>query len=47
MAEDRLDRETSAQVSKRRRGRSIAMMVVLVGLAALFYAITIVKMAHL
>jgi hypothetical protein len=32
--------------ARRRRGRSWAIMIVLVGLVALFYAITIVKMAH-
>nr|WP_294514196.1 hypothetical protein [uncultured Rhodopila sp.] len=32
---------------RRRRGRSWAIMIVLIGLCALFYAITIVKMAHL
>jgi uncharacterized protein involved in exopolysaccharide biosynthesis len=35
------------QISRRRRGRSLAILLVLVGLALLFYAITIVKMAHL
>ncbi len=29
---------------RRRRGRNIAMIIVLVGLSLLFYAITIVKM---
>jgi hypothetical protein len=32
--------------ARRRRGRSWAIMIVLLGLSALFYAITIVKMAH-
>jgi hypothetical protein len=32
--------------ARRRRGRSWAIMVVLAGLAVLFYAISIVKMAH-
>ena len=31
---------------RRRRGRNIALIVVLVGLAALFYAITVVKFIH-
>jgi hypothetical protein len=31
---------------RRRRGRSWAILIVLLGLCALFYAITIVKMAH-
>ncbi len=30
----------------RRRGRSWAILIVLIGLCVLFYAITIVKMAH-
>ncbi|MFL5289166.1 MAG: hypothetical protein ACJ8AW_51500 [Rhodopila sp.] len=47
MVEDRHDRDTSARISRRRRGRSWAMLIVLLALAALFYAITIVKMAHL
>jgi hypothetical protein len=36
-----------ADAARRRRGRSWAILIVLVGLCALFYAITIVKMAHL
>ncbi len=47
MADTQPDRESSAQISRRRRGRSWAMLIVLLALAALFYAITIVKMAHL
>jgi hypothetical protein len=35
------------EVTRRRRGRSWAILLVLLGLSALFYAITIVKMAHL
>ena len=35
------------EITRRRRGRSWAILIVLLGLAALFYAITIVKMAHL
>jgi hypothetical protein len=35
------------EVNRRRRGRSWAILLVLLGLCALFYAITIVKMAHL
>lgn len=34
------------EASKRRRGRSWAILVVLLALCGLFYAITIVKMAH-
>ena len=47
MADDRHDPEASAQISPRRRGRSLAMLIVLLALAALFFAITIVKMARL
>ncbi len=36
-----------AEVTRRRRGRSWAILLVLLALCALFYAITIVKMAHL
>jgi hypothetical protein len=35
-----------AQAARKRRGRSWAIMIVLAGLCLLFYAITIVKMAH-
>jgi hypothetical protein len=34
------------EFSRRRRGRNIAMLVVLLGLALLFYAIAMVKMAQ-
>jgi len=34
------------EAARRRRGRSWAILIVLGGLCALFYAITIVKMAH-
>ena len=34
----------AAEIRRRRRGRNIALFVVLLGLATLFYAITIVKM---
>jgi hypothetical protein len=37
---------SSADAIRRRRGRSWAILIVLLGLCALFYAITIVKMAH-
>ncbi len=33
-------------LARRRRGRNIAMLVVLLAMAALFYAIAMVKMAH-
>ncbi|HET6308578.1 MAG TPA: hypothetical protein VFG12_15415 [Rhodopila sp.] len=39
--------DTSAEAARRRRGRSWAILIVLLGLCALFYAITIVKMARL
>jgi hypothetical protein len=39
--------QSSADATRRRRGRNWAILVVLLGLCALFYAITIVKMAHL
>ena len=39
--------DTEAQIGRRRRGRSLAFLIVLLSLAVLFYAITIVKMAHL
>jgi hypothetical protein len=35
-----------ADARRRRRGRSWAILIVLAGLCLLFYAITIVKMAH-
>jgi hypothetical protein len=36
----------AAEFRRRQRGRNIAMLVVLIGLSALFFAITIVKMTH-
>ena len=36
--------EEEARVRKARRGRNIALALVLLGFVALFYAITIVKM---
>lgn len=36
--------EDAAEFRRRRRGRNIAMLVVLLGLSALFYAIAMVKM---
>ncbi len=35
----------SAAIARRRRGRNIAMLVVLAGIAVLFYAIAMVKLA--
>jgi hypothetical protein len=37
---------SGAPEARRRRGRSLALLLVLIGLAALFYLITIVKMSH-
>lgn len=34
------------EAARRRRGRNWAIMIVLLGLCGLFYAVTIVKMAH-
>lgn len=36
--------EIAAEFRRRRRGRNIAMLVVLIGLSLLFYAIAMVKM---
>jgi hypothetical protein len=36
----------AAEFRRRQKGRNIAMLLVLIGLSALFFAITIVKMAH-
>jgi len=41
-----LTRAESAALARRRRGRNIALLVALLALAALFYAIAMVKMAH-
>ncbi|MBV8456302.1 MAG: hypothetical protein JO122_06775 [Acetobacteraceae bacterium] len=41
---DPLTRPVLEEVARRRRGRNIAVLVVLVALCLLFYAITIVKM---
>jgi hypothetical protein len=41
-----LSREESAEFTRKRRGRNVAMLVVLVAVAALFYAIAVVKLAH-
>jgi hypothetical protein len=37
--------EHSEALARRRRGRNIAMLIVLIALSLLFYAISIVKMA--
>jgi hypothetical protein len=39
--------QPTPDAERRRRGRSWAIMIALIALCALFYAITIVKMAHL
>jgi hypothetical protein len=46
MTEDppRPTEKEAAEMRRRRRGRNIALIIVLVLLAALFYAITIVKL---
>ena len=36
----------AAEFKRRQRGRNVAMLLVLIGLAVLFFAITIVKLAH-
>jgi uncharacterized protein involved in exopolysaccharide biosynthesis len=36
----------TAELRRRQRGRNMAMIVVLAALAALFFAITIVKLSH-
>jgi hypothetical protein len=36
----------AAEFRRRQKGRNIVMLLVLLGLSALFFAITIVKMAH-
>lgn len=36
----------AAEFVRKRRGRNIALLVVLAALAALFYAISIVKLMH-
>ena len=41
-----LSREESDALNRRRRGRNIALLVVLLGVAALFYAIAMVKLGH-
>jgi hypothetical protein len=41
----KLSREDSELLARRRRGRNIAMLVVLLALSALFYAIAMVKLS--
>ncbi len=40
-----LSRDASDALARRRRGRNIAMLVVLLAVAALFYAIAMVKLS--
>ena len=35
----------AAELKRRRRGRNVAMLIVLVGICVLFYALAIVKLA--
>jgi hypothetical protein len=42
----RMTEAEAAEFRRRQKGRNIAMLLVLIGLSALFFAITIVKMAH-
>ncbi len=46
MLEDHLTRDESERLARRRRGRNWAMLIALVALCVLFYAITVVKLAH-
>ncbi len=41
-----MSREDSDALARRRRGRNIAMLVVLLAVAALFYAIAMVKLGR-
>ena len=43
---DHLSVPTPTRLARRRRGRNWAMLIALVALCVLFYAITLVKMAH-
>ncbi len=36
----------AAEFQRRRRGRNIALLIVLVALAVIFYVVSIVKLAH-
>jgi hypothetical protein len=42
----RMTKAEAAEFRRRQKGRNIAMLLVLMGLAALFFAITIVKLTH-
>ena len=41
-----LSQHQTAEFVRKRRGRNLALLVVLAGLAVLFYAISIVKLMH-
>ena len=41
---DKLSREDSEALARRRRGRNIAMLIALLAISALFYLITLVKL---
>jgi hypothetical protein len=43
----RMSEQEAAEFQRRRRGRNMALLLVLIGLAVLFFAITIVKMTRL
>jgi hypothetical protein len=42
----RMSDAEAAELRRRQKGRNIAMLMVLIALSVLFFAITIVKMAH-
>jgi hypothetical protein len=42
----RMTEAEATEFRRRQKGRNIAMLLVLLGLAALFFAITIVKLTH-
>ena len=46
MSRDTPVTDLASEAARRRRGRNWAILLVLLGLCGLFYAITIVKMAH-
>ena len=41
-----MSQRAAAEFARKRRGRNIALLIVLAALAALFYAISIVKLMH-
>jgi hypothetical protein len=44
---DKISRADSAEITRRRRGRNVALLLALAGLCALFYAMAFVKLSHL